>query len=225
MILISPAEPPVLKAIGTVSAIPEKFGADFYWLTEAGLSVGVQRKEVKDLVNSLHNGLLGKELSKMKAGNLDIIILLIEGNFRWATNGTSGAVTGWSKVQLRGLTYSMQSQGFWVLSTDSREDTIESLSQLKKYLDKNNHSLVATRPKATSSWGKASNRDWAIHLLQSFDGVSVVTAGAIFDHFEGVPLAWTITRDQMIEVKGVGAKRADTLMEAIPSIMDLDIVT
>lgn len=221
MILVSPAEPPVLKAIGTSSPIPERFGADFFWQTAEGQSVGVQRKEVKDLVNSLHNGLLGKEIAKMNA--LDLRILLIEGNFRWNVNGTSSAVNGWSKVQLRGLSYSMQSQGFWVLYTESREETIECVSQLQKYLDKANHSLIRNRPKATSSWGKATNRDWAVHLLQSFDGVAHTTAESIYDHFEGVPLVWTVTKEEMMQVKGVGAKRAETLMEAIPSITDLDV--
>lgn len=221
MILVSPAEPPVLKAIGISSPIPEKYGADFYWATEAGLSVGVQRKEVKDLVNSLHNGLLGKEIAKMNA--LDLRVLLIEGNFRWNVNGTSSAVNGWSRQQLRGVIYSMQSQGFWTLLTESREDTIESVSQLRSYLDKNTHSLIRNRPKATNSWGKATNRDWAIHLLQSFEGVAVGTAEAIYDHFEGVPLVWTVTKEEMIQVKGVGPKRAESLMEAIPSIEDLDI--
>lgn len=221
VILVSPAEPPVLKAIGVSSPIPERFGADFYWATEGGVSVGVQRKEVKDLVNSLHNGLLAKEIAKMNA--LDLRVLLIEGNFRWNVNGTSSAVNGWSKAQLRGLIFSMQSQGFWTLMTESREDTIESVSQLQRYLDKDNHTLIRNRPKATNSWGKATNRDWAVHLLQSFDGVAVATAESIYDHFEGVPLVWTVTREEMREVKGVGPKRAETLMDAIPSITDLDV--
>lgn len=221
MILVSPAEPPVLRAIGTNSPIPEKFGSDFYWVTELDQSVGVQRKEVRDLVNSLHNGLLAKEIAKMNG--LDVRILLIEGNFRWNTNGTSSAVNGWSKAQLRGLVFSMHLQGFWVLHTDSREETIESVSQLKNYLNKTTHSLIRNRPKATSSWGKADNRDWGVHLLQSFEGIAVCMAESIYDFFEGVPLAWIVTKDEMMEVPGVGKKRADSLMEAIPSIESLEI--
>lgn len=220
-ILVSPAEPPVLKAIGQSSPIPERYGADFWWATSEGASVGVQRKEVRDLVNSLHNGLLGKEVAKMEA--LDVRVLLIEGSFRWNTNGTSMAVNGWSIQQLRGLTFSMFSQGFWVVQTESREGTIELVSQLRKYLDKGSHSLIRHRPKAQGSWGKATNREWAVHLLQSFDGVAVGTAESIYDHFEGVPLAWTITKDEMKEVKGVGPKRAESLMTALPSITDLDV--
>lgn len=220
-IFVSPAEPSVLRAIGVNSPVPEQYGSDFWWSTAEGQSVGIQRKEVKDLVNSLHNGLLAKELAKMNA--LDLRILLIEGNFRWTTNGSSSAVNGWSKKQLRGLTFSLWSQGFWTLSTESREDTIETVSHLKSYLEKNNHSLIQSRPKATSSWGKATNRDWAIHLLQSFNGVAVGTAGNIYDHFEGVPLAWTVTKDEMKQVKGVGEKRAESLLEALPSIADFDV--
>lgn len=218
-IFVSPAEPLVLKTVGTSSIIPEKYGADFYWVTADEQSVGVQRKEVKDLVNSLHNGLLAKEIAKMN--QLDIRILLIEGNWRWNTGGTSSTVNGWSLTHLRGVIFSMHSQGFWVLHTDHKEGTIESLLQLKNYLDKPTHSLIRNRPKATSSWGKADNRDWGIHILQSFDGVAVGTAEAIYDHFEGVPLCWTVTKDEMKEVKGVGPKRVESLTEALPTIDEI----
>lgn len=219
MILVSPAEPAVLKAVGPSSPIPEKYGADFFWQTAGGDSVGVQRKEVKDLVNSLHNGLLGKELAKMN--QLDLRIMLVEGDFRWTTSGASGSVNGWTKAQQTAIEFSFALQGLWIVRTENKEETILTILSLQKFLDKDNHSLIRNRPKASSSWGKADNKDWAVHLLQSFDGVAANTAERIYDHFEGVPLCWTVTKDELMEVKGVGAKRAETLMTALPNILQV----
>lgn len=214
-ILVSPAEPPYLRDFGTVSSIPEKFGADFYFSVN-GESVGVQRKEIRDLVNSLHDGRIAKELGQLKA--VDIPVLIVEGDWKWTTAGGSMMVSGWSRTQFRGLMFSLQSQGLWVLQSDTQTETIESVFALKKWLEKGTHSLARNRPKADGgSWGKATSRDWGVHLLQSFEGVGVGVAEAIYDHFGGVPLTWTTDEKTLRDVKGLGPKRITSLMEALPS--------
>lgn len=212
-VLISPAEPEYLRGFGTVSSIPERFGSDFYFAVGEE-SVGIQRKEIRDLISSLHDGRIAKELGQLKA--VDIPVIMIEGDWKWATSGTSLIVNGWSRAQFTGLLFSLQSQGLWVIHTETQTETIESVFALKKWLEKGTHSLARNRPKAESSWGKATSRDWGIHLLQSFEGVGVGVAEKIYDHFEGVPLTWTTTIDGLMEVKGVGKKRAASLIEALP---------
>ena len=64
-----------------------------------------------------------------------------------------------------------------------------------------------TRPKPQTVWGNRNDRDFGIHLIQSFDGIGPGVAGAIFDKF-GVPLKWTINLDDLESVPGVGKKRA-----------------
>lgn len=202
--LISPTEPPELRMIGETSSVPENFGCDIFWPSKLGL-VGVQRKEVRDLVNSVHDGRLNKELGMMN--QLSVRILLIEGSFRWTTEGKSLTVQSWSLSQQLGLQLSVQLAGCWLISTSNLQETIISLSHLQKWTNKTEHGSLSHRPNPTSAWGQVTNRDWAIYLLQSFPGIGYKLAGQIYDHFGGIPLQWTVDELDLLAVPNLGAGR------------------
>lgn len=48
MIYVAPTEPPSLKAIGKVSSLPERVGADVLFFSR-GQKHAIQRKELRDL--------------------------------------------------------------------------------------------------------------------------------------------------------------------------------
>ena len=52
--------------------------------------------------------------------------------------------------------------------------------------------------------------------MQSFDGVGPELARRIVAHFEGLPLTWTATDDELLEVPGLGPKTLRKLHEVIP---------
>jgi Holliday junction resolvasome RuvABC DNA-binding subunit len=79
---------------------------------------------------------------------------------------------------------------------------------------KADHKGINIRPKPQTKWGSRLDRDWGIHVIQSFDGVGPGVAGAIFDRF-GVPMRWTITRKDLESVPGVGPKRAAKMWETL----------
>lgn len=214
--LVSPAEPAVFRSLGVTSSVPETYGADFlYHSREFGL-VGVQRKEVNDLVASVHDGRLQKEVMQWKA--LGKAILLIEGKLQWSDDGLLMAKSTWTRAQHLGLVLSMQSRGTWIVSTSGQADTIASLGLLTKWLAKTSHNTLDVRPTASSSsvWGRADSRDFGVHILQGFPGIGVVVAGRIYDHFNGVPLQWTVTEKELYVVEGIGKGRAKQLTTIIP---------
>lgn len=210
--LISPTEPEALRCIGTTSSVPEGYGVDIFWPSKMGLA-GVQRKEVKDLVNSVHDGRLNKELAMMN--QLNVKLLIIEGDMLWTTEGQSLTVQSWSMPQHLGLQLSIQLSGCWVLSSRSLQETISYLSILQKWTNKEDHGSLAHRPNPTSQWGKVDNRDWGIYLLQSFPKIGYKVAGQIYDHFGGVPLEWTATEDELNEVPGIGPGRSRSLLAVL----------
>jgi Holliday junction resolvasome RuvABC DNA-binding subunit len=60
------------------------------------------------------------------------------------------------------------------------------------------------------------SRDWALHLLQGFEGIGPDLAAAIFDHFEGVPFRWNVEGAKgLMEVPGIGKGRAEKLWGAL----------
>lgn len=168
--------------------------------------VGVQRKEIHDLIASRADGRLARELAQMK--QLDIAILLVEGRLQWTSDGQLlSSRSKWTRSQHLGMIFSIQSTGIWVHSSSNLMDSREYLEHLERWFQKERHAGINVRPKPTTAWGQRTDRDWAIHVIQSFDGIGPGVAGAIFDKF-GLPLRWTVTESELQTVPGVGKKRA-----------------
>jgi hypothetical protein len=114
---------------------------------------------------------------------------------------------------------SVQYRGIWVVRTDSLKDTALWLVQAEEWFAKAEHLSLGVRPKVPRGAWEDPDRHFWLRVLQSFDGISVVTAGAIYDQAkaDGIPLltwvpdeAWFTKR-----VKGVGKGRAKTLIESL----------
>jgi ERCC4-type nuclease len=221
-VLISSTEPPQLRALGRSSLVPEQYGADILWLSRLGL-VGVQRKEMPgDFLASVSDGRLANQVGRMQG--LDVRVLVLEGRPQWTTDGVLMADWGqtWTRSQHRKFLWSMRREGVWVEWSDQLMDTVELVKDLLAWTNKKNHVSLQRRPAARGAWGKASNREWQLHLLQSFDGIGPMQAGKLIDAFDGdVPLAWTVEGRELERVPGIGKKKAQKMVEAIGVIRDV----
>ena len=211
-ILVSPAEPAPLRKLGETSALCETLGADFLIVTGDGF-VGVQRKEVRDLVASLRGDRIARELGQ--STSLRQTILVVEGDWKWQASGESRTVPGFLRAQYDGFLLSIQHHSWWVATSDSMAGTARLVRQVESWFQKTKHNSLAARPNHRGAWGTTRNRDFAVHLLQSFDGIGVEQAGRIYDHFGGVPLAWTVDKDEMMRVAGIGPGRVAKLLDAL----------
>lgn len=213
--LISPAEPKILRDLGQSSAVTEKYGADFLFASPVFGSVGVQRKEIRDFVASSFDGRLDKELAQMKALGLGVVLL--EGEARWTGDGLLMNVRQkWTRAMHQGRIWSIQNGGVWVDAVEDVAATIEWLGLFQRWVAKERHGRKNRGgPDAQDSFGKRGNVDWSIHLLQGFEGIGYETAKAMVDAFHGPPLQWRVTEKELLAVKGVGKVRARKLMEAL----------
>jgi ERCC4-type nuclease len=214
MALVAPTEPRVIKTLGKVSSIPETKGADILLAVAGGLAA-IQRKEISDLIASVHDGRLAKELAQMRS--LPFAILIVEGRLKWSSEGVLlGRDFGgpWTRTAHRNLLMSVQMQGVKVESTDDANDTVAAVLNLHDYLSKKHNSLLR-RPGPTSVWGTKSSADWQAHLLQGLDGVGPELADRIVKKFGRVPLRWDCDEKELMSVDGVGPKRAKKMMEAL----------
>jgi ERCC4-type nuclease len=119
--------------------------------------------------------------------------------------------------------FSIQAQGLWSLRTENLLDTGLLVCSLEGWLSKDRHGLIRNRPKAQGEWGTANNREWGIHLLQSFNGIGPEVAGRIYDQFDGVPMRWTVDKIELMGVKGVGKVRAEKMIEALEKEVNGDV--
>lgn len=220
-VLISPAEPRVVyealhRALPAVisSSLPEQRGVDFLWRARDHWW-GVQRKELADLMSSMADGRLSKEIGQMS--EVAEPKLIIERHPRWTTDGelTDSWGQRFTRTQWVGMLASLQHLGVGVIQTASITETVEAVVALVKWSKQPSHTSLLRRPTPSGSWGSATSREWGLHLLQGFPGVGAGVAGTIFDHFGRVPLQWTTTRDELETIQGIGPKRAEQLMDAL----------
>lgn len=205
---VSAAEPASLRTLGQYSPLPESFGVDFLIPCPVGM-VGVQRKEIHDLIASRSDGRLARELAQMK--QLDIAILLVEGNLRWTSDGQLlSSRSRWTRGEHLGLLFSVQSSGIWVNSSTGLTDSLEYLRLLERWFQKEKHAGINVRPKPQTAWGNRDNRDYAVHFIQGLDGIGPKVAGDIFDRF-GMPFELKVTVEDLRSVPGVGPKRAEKI--------------
>ena len=201
--LVSPAEPAHLREIGESSPLPENLGADF--IPHAPVLCGVQRKTVEDLVASVADGRLARELDQLE--QLPLSILLVEGPHWTASAGLfTPNPTSWDRKRWWGLQSTVLWKGIAWVEVMPRE-TIPWLRHLETWLCKEDHQGLA-RP----SWD--GQGDFGVHLLQSFPGIGPATARAIIKHC-GVPFRLTVTEEELAAIPGVGQRRARTIVGAM----------
>lgn len=207
--LVSPSEPRLLRELGKVDQLPEKYGCDFLYASKAGL-VGVQRKEVGDMVSSVQSGRLQEQVAKMK--QLDRCVLLLEGEVNWTSEGLLVGPNYWTVSQHYGVMWSLQLEQCWIAWTSSLQHTATWLVLFGKWLSLNKTEGLARRQKTKASWGTKDSRDWAIGVLSQIDGISLELAGRIYDKW-GLPVKWTVTVEELMLVDGIGFKRAEKMMK------------
>lgn len=200
---ISPTEPYPYSALGQPSSLPEKYGVDFFWAA-GGLLWGVQRKKFpEDFLPSLTDGRLAKELAQMQ--NLDRPAVVLEGLGTWTDDGMLvdqkfhlGQLYGW-------MLSCWFEKNVPVFRVKSQRDFLHFVDRMEAWSLRDSHHSLSRRPRAKADmWGRRGNREFGVHLLQSFDGVGPAVAGAIYDHFGRVPLALDVTEEELMKVPGVG---------------------
>ena len=200
--LVSPAEHhPLLSNLGPVSSEVEAYGSDFLFLTKHGL-VGVQRKALPDLVASLRDARLQREL--VQAEKLEHFVLVAEGE--WSDKLRI------SRAEYNGVMLSLQSYGVWTMTTRDTVETAELLRQMEGYFDKDSHDSLLRKPK--------SKVPPELHILQHFDGISLTRAKAIYDRFGRVPLCWACSEQEMLSVDGIGRITVDKMKKQLGEFAD-----
>lgn len=221
-VLCSPAEPKTFLTLnedGEYSTLPETYGVDFLWFAQ-GNTCGAQRKTCADLIASIRGDRIAREMAQMK--ELHRAVIVIEGEWRWGRDGAAnlkGYDHRFLRSQYDGIVMSLQANGIWVLTSPSINGTISLLRQLEGFMTRESHTSLFVRPKSRGLWGTWRDKDWACHLYQSFPGVSIGTASALYDTV-GLPLRWTVTEDDLLAVPGVGKKRAHALIGALDGATD-----
>lgn len=217
MILIAPSEPGQIVSLGTSSSVPEQYGADIL-VIEGDVIVGVQRKVFPgDYLASRNDGRLATSLTKLTQCTHRLLVL--EGTPRWTSSGAlihNHANVMRSHLRSQLFTVSLL-YGIIPLWTDDVLDTCDLIRDLVRWVANDRHQSLAQRPGPYKPEGQRqfTERDWAVHILQGFDGIGPELAGRIYDHFGEVPLAWTVTPEELAEVERMGPGKVRRMMRMV----------
>lgn len=210
--LVSPAEPKALRSLGVTSSVPERYGADFLIPSPVFGRVGVQRKEIGDLVASIHDGRVEREVWQQRG--LGQAIWLIEGRVEWTADElllSSATRQRYTRAMHLGVLLSLQSYGCWMLSSTSLQDSIVLLSLLKRWLTKEKHTSLLRRPSMKSQVA-GDLTDQRIHVMQGFPGVGYERAKRIVEVCEGLPF---VMSHDLTDVPGVGVGLASVVEKIV----------
>jgi ERCC4-type nuclease len=205
--LISPTEPKPFRQLGTYSSVPEKYGVDFLIPSPSFGRVGVQRKEISDLVASIQDGRVEREIWQQR--DLSQAIWLIEGRVEWTGDGlllSSATRQRYTRAMHLGVLLSLQSYGYWILSSQSLPDSIVLLSSLNKWLMKEKHTSLLRRPTMKGQAGgevAGDLTDERIHIMQGFPRLGYERAKRIVEYYGGLPFRMRDGVD-LTDVPGVG---------------------
>jgi DNA excision repair protein ERCC-4 len=213
VILVSPTEPPDLRVLGETSGIPEEYGADFVFPAATGL-VAVQRKTVPDLLASMRDGRLAREIPLLRRAEHPI--LLLEGRPLWTDEGLLMSDDRWRREGWYGVELSLQfAHGIGFVLRDDIHDTARWLRYAPSWFERSEHMGLLQRPKPTDNLGNVPDRDFALHILQSFPGIGPKVAEAIWSHFGRLPLGLSVDPDELAKVPGMGRVRVATMMRLL----------
>ena len=198
------------------SGLPEPRGVDFMWMDEAGDFRGVQRKELHDFLASLDDGRLAKEIAQMNA-HVTLPALVLEGRLTYAngslvTNKWNRSVS-YASMQRRLVT--IANKGVSVFTTSEASQTAEWIIAFYQWTMSGSHETASHRPKPTNDWGKMTNRDWQIHMMQGIDGIGHKTAAAIIDTLGRCPIQVDATVEELMMVPGVGRATAARIIHSV----------
>lgn len=222
MLLVAPSEhdiqsilreitPPVRWSI---SSLPEKHGCDFFYLTQNGI-IGYQRKTLPDLVASLQDGRLTYELGQIQSSaTVSQAFLIIESKLTRTTSGelVEGPI---SFDAVRSVIAKCHARSVGYIPSHDPRDTVRAIQGVSRYLSGSGVDSLHRPKQLKDEWGTVNSESYSMFLLQSFPGIGPKQARAIHSHFGHVPIAWTVTVSDLMAVRGIGRKTAESLIAAL----------
>lgn len=213
-ILIDVYEPADLKNeladIGTIVPLPT---ADFAWAGISGQSIGLERKDMSDLLNSFANGRLSDQLTRL-VQQYDWPILLTEGFMSQTKDGTIKIGVG-SQHTIRNFRYTTiqemlleaQMTGVFIVNSPAKWATGNLIRKLYEFSQRTDHNLLSRRIRPFQLGTKVDEQTF---LLMGLPGVGEETARELLGTF-GSPffaMAQILSNEtEVLKVKGLGPQK------------------
>jgi ERCC4-type nuclease len=189
--------------------VVEELEAGDYYFPQG--EVVVERKEIKDLANSVREGRLWTQLEKLKNCNAKPI-LLIEGSPALLVEKNLGGKDGWSRESIAGILLSCcLDWGIPMVYSPSYLWTATYLTRIAiKYQDeKREIHPLRVKEKAETMEDKARR------VLEGIEGIGPVHALKLLKTLGSIRAVCNSPIEVLMKVEGIGEKRAKTIYEVV----------
>ena len=221
MIIITSTEPKEIKELFGKDMIEDVMGFDMMLLTNRG-KLPMERKKVPgDLLSSVTDGRLKRELDAMRVVS-PFNIILLHGTFSYRKDdsvvmyGNKGR--NWTKRGVRNLLRTLQYvEGCYIEQAETDEELVQVVHELQDYFDKDLHLSFKTRCGIQTDWLIPSKQEKIMYFYQGLPEVKAIRAKALSERFPSPLDLYQASIEQLMEVSGIGKKLATGIYEFLRS--------
>jgi len=200
---------------------PMKF--DFMLYTEAG-KIGIERKKVPgDLLSSVGDGRLTREISAMREECL-VQIILLHGKLSYRSDGTVN--TGrekygraWTEKGVRHLFWTIQFvEGCYIEVARNDQELVDTINELQRYFDTTKHLSLKGRPGIHKDWIVPTKEERLRYFYDGLPGIGVVSAKALCKVFTRPLDLYQATPGDIMKVPGFGKTTSNQIYDFLRGV-------
>ena len=215
--LIVPNEPKKIRKL-----LPElvecPMGYDIQLLTEAG-KIGIERKTPSDLLGSVTDGRLNREILAMREETA-IQIVLIHGKFRYRADNTF--YTGpkrykgreWTRKGVRNLRRTIRYvEGCYIEEANNNGDLVTILNEIQDYFDERRHLSLKGRPGIHTDWIVPTREEKIRHFYDGLPGIAPARANELVKYFPSPMDLYQASVKDISGIRGFGKGTAQSIYD------------
>lgn len=214
--LLTSNEPETIKDLFLDEAIIMPMDFDMMLYTKPG-KVAIERKAVPgDLLASVDDGRLSREITSMRE-QADFSILILHGRMIFRNDGTlvipgHNRKTHWTKGAIKNMLRTIEYvEGVYIEEAETDEELVDLIYDLQEYFDKLRHTSIKSRPSIETQWIKPTKDERILYFYQGLPGCSVVRARALFKNFPMPELLYQASYDDISSIYRFGKSTADRI--------------
>lgn len=203
---ITTNEPITIKALpwkDDCLQVPMDF--DFMLFTKSGI-IGLERKAIPDdLISSLFDGRLSREIQAMRE-QCDICILIKHGKYTFHRDGSLKCHQGnWTREGLKNFERTIQYvEGLYIEEAEDDLALVDLIHNLQTYFDQTNHFSLKTRPGIQADWIVPSHEERLRYFYQGLPGFSTVRAKNLAQKYPNPCDLFKASVDDLMTIHGIG---------------------
>jgi ERCC4-type nuclease len=216
--MITTNEPKKIKKILS-DLIELPMGYDIKLLTRVG-AIGVERKKLPgDLLASIDDGRLGREIVAMREDTV-IQVVLLHGKLKYNQDKTvyvgAKRKTHWTEYGINNMLRTIEYvEGCYLEYAKNDTELVTVLQELQDYMDKGKHLSLKGRPGIQKEWIVPTRQERVMYFYQGLPGIRVVRARYIQEKFPNPIDLFGATVQDICKVPGIGKSTATDIYKFI----------